>query len=150
MAVLLAPLPHAFNKFFPAQILAPESFLCQGLFHHVLCGDTGMVRTGDPQHVLALLAVVAAQGIDKGQIESMSYMQRACDVRRRNDNAVWIAALCGIRGEGLVIAPAFAPFCFHIRGLVTLGKSVGHLAFSMKVGDSWPHEQHAAHCNVVG
>jgi hypothetical protein len=60
------------------------------LDHH-LRGDAGVVGARLPQHVLAAHALEAAQNVLQRVVERMAHMQRAGDVRRRDDDAIGLA-----------------------------------------------------------
>ncbi len=87
------PLPNLFQKFLAAQ-RAAVGLLGGGeaALHHHLRGDAGMVRARLPQHVAAAHALEAAQNVLQGVVERMAHVQRAGDVRRRNDNGVGLGA----------------------------------------------------------
>ena len=121
VAVVLLPLPDAFDELFAAKVVAGLAFLGEGAFHHVLGGDARVVGAGEPQHLFALLAGVAAEHVDEGMVQGVADVQRARNVRRRNDNGERFARTVGIGGEGLVLFPVFAPVVFHGVGLVALG-----------------------------
>ena len=61
------------------------------LDHH-LGRDAGMVGAGLPQHVLAAHALEAAQDVLQRVVERVAHVQRAGDVRRRDDDAVGLGA----------------------------------------------------------
>ena len=84
VTVVFAPLPHALDEGFAAQVLTGLAFLGQSALHHVLGGDAGVVGAGHPQHVLALLAGMTAQHVDEGLVQGMPDVQGAGNVRRRD------------------------------------------------------------------
>ncbi len=74
---------------FSRPIVAAVGLLALGklaLDHH-LRGDAGMVHARLPQHVLAAHALEADQNVLQRVVERVAHMQRAGDVRRRNDDA---------------------------------------------------------------
>ena len=121
VAVFIAPFPHPVDKGFTAQILAALAFLGKGAFHHVLGGNARVVGAGHPEHVLALLAGVTAEHVNKCMVERMPYVQRARDVGRRNDNGIRLAGSVRIGRKGFVIFPVLAPPGFNVMGLIALG-----------------------------
>ena len=120
-AVFGPPLPDLFHELFPAQFLTPDALLGQPAFHHVLGGDTGMVRSRDPEDVSAFHLIVAPEDVLEGGVQGMAHMQRPGHVRRRNDH--------GKRWGGVVHLsfkqPFFDPFGVEFRldllGFVSLG-----------------------------
>eukprot|EP00825_Cyclidium_porcatum_P009000 TRINITY_DN14520_c0_g1_i1.p1 TRINITY_DN14520_c0_g1~~TRINITY_DN14520_c0_g1_i1.p1 ORF type:complete len:203 (+),score=16.23 TRINITY_DN14520_c0_g1_i1:55-663(+) len=44
-AIFLFPFPHLADKSLTAKVMPRLSFLTKGAFHHILRGDTGMIRT---------------------------------------------------------------------------------------------------------
>ena len=120
-AVLLAPLPDALDELLAAQILAALALLGEGALDHVLGGDAGVVGAGHPEDVASLLAVVAAERVDEGEVERMPYVQGAGHVRRRDDDGVGFARRVRVRSEGLLVPPVGAPFLFDAMRVVALG-----------------------------
>ena len=121
VAVVLFPLPHAFDEGFAAEVVAGLAFLGEGAFHHVLGGDARVVGTGEPEHLLALLAGVAAEHVDERVVQGVADVQCARDVWRRDDNGERFARAVGVGSEGLVLFPILTPVVFHGVGLVALG-----------------------------
>ena len=78
------------------------------LDHH-LGGDAGMVRARLPQHVAAAHALEAGEDVLQRVVERMAHMQRAGDVRRRDDDRERLRAR---RGAG---AGRKAPASSHRR-----------------------------------
>ena len=87
------PRPDFFQKSLAAEIAAAR-LLGRGelALHHHLRRYAGMVGSRLPQHVLAAHALVAAQDVLQGIVERMAHMQRAGDIRRRNDDGVGLGA----------------------------------------------------------
>ena len=121
VAVVLFPLPHAFDEGFASEVVAALAFLGEGAFHHILGGDARVVGTGQPEHLLALLAGVAAEHVDERVVQGVADVQRARDVWRRDDNGERFARAVGVGSEGLVLFPILTPVVFHGMGLVALG-----------------------------
>ena len=121
-AVLLLPFPHAFHKGFAAEVMAALAFLGKGTFHHVLGGDTGVVSTGNPEHVLALLAGMAAEHVLKGLVQGMADVKDTGDVGRRNDDGIRIARGGQVGSEGLLFFPVLAPVSFHFLRFIGFGQ----------------------------
>ena len=53
-----------------------------------LRGDAGVIRAGLPQRVVAPHAVVAGERVHQRVLERVPHVQRAGDVRRRDDDAI--------------------------------------------------------------
>ena len=77
------------------------------LDHH-LGGDAGMVGARLPEHVLAAHALEAAEHVLQRVVERVAHVQRAGDVRRRDDDRVGLGrgAVRPPGPEGLGLLPA--------------------------------------------
>lgn len=120
--VFLFPCPYPFDEGFASHIVAAFALFCQRAFHHVLGGDSGVIRTGNPQHFLALLAGMATEDILERMVQRMSDMQRAGYVRRGNDDGIGFSLGVHVGREGVVLFPVSAPVFFHVMGFVRLGQ----------------------------
>ncbi len=87
-AVLLSPLPDLVDERLPAQIVPRYAFRRQGLFHHVLRSDTGMVGTRHPQRVVSVHPLVADHDVLQGIVQCMPHVEDAGDVRGRDHDGV--------------------------------------------------------------
>ena len=76
--------------------------------HHHLGGDAGVVGAGEPQHRLALHAVVAGEDVLQRGVQRMADVQRARDVGRRDDHAEGIGL--GVARQGLLRAEGAGGF----------------------------------------
>ncbi len=87
------PGPDLFQERLAAEVAAAR--LAGGgeapLDHH-LGGDAGMVRARLPQHILAAHALEAAEDVLQGVVERVAHVERAGDVRRRNDDGERLGA----------------------------------------------------------
>ena len=91
--VLPLYLPGALKELLPPQIPAGKPLGLQAALHHVLGGDSGMVGSGNPQHIVPPHAVVANHNVLQGIVEAMAHVEDTGDVRRGNHH-----------GKGLVPA----------------------------------------------
>jgi hypothetical protein len=89
------------------------------LDHH-LRRDAGMVGAGLPQHVAAAHPLEAAQYILQRVVECVAHMQRAGDIRRRDDDreGFCIAHVGTAGAERARVFPKFRHAAFDIRRLV--------------------------------
>ena len=91
-----------------------------------LRGDAGVIHAGLPEHVLAAHALEADQHVLQGVVERMAHMQRAGDVRRRNDDAIRLGGLAIINlaasGERAGLQPALINGALDLGGLKGLLK----------------------------
>ena len=85
-AVLLLPLPHAGNERLAPDVVARQAVLCQHLLHHVLGGDTGVVRPGEPARVVPVHPLVADDDVLQGVVQGVPHVQPPGHVGRRNDD----------------------------------------------------------------
>src|SRR5690554_4480100 len=95
-------------------------------FYHHLRGDTCVVSTRLPKGVTALHTAVTNQRIHNGVIKTMTHMQAAGDVRRRNHNGVRLSRTLArhvLRGF-----PSLVPSAFNgVRLIVAVDAAMGHL-----------------------
>ena len=93
------------------------------LDHH-LRGDAGMVHARLPQHVLAAHALEADQDVLQRVVERVAHMQRAGDVRRRDDDGEGLGARLGTRAgaEGVRLLPELGDLRLDGGGIVGLVK----------------------------
>ena len=84
-ARLCFPVPDFVDECFTAIVVAGFAFLSSDLTlnHHLRC-DTRMVSPRLPQGVFTLHALIADHGVHDGLLESMTHVQAAGDVRRRD------------------------------------------------------------------
>src|SRR5690606_17647662 len=139
------PLPHFFEEFLPAQIVAADPFGPQLALHHHLGGDTGVVRTHLPQGVVALHAVVADQAIHDGVVEAVTHVQAAGDVGRRDHDAVGITLAGGL--EVAALFPGVVPVLLDglgVEGLVHVSGSPSGPARA--AGDGYTEREDTAGC----
>ena len=92
----LLPLPDALDELFAAEIVpAFLFFFQQPPLDDRLRGDAGMIGAGHPQRVEALHPLEADQDVLQRVVQRVAQMQRAGDVRRRDDDRIGLAAGSG-------------------------------------------------------
>ena len=89
------PLPDFLDELLARQVAAMDLLLHQLALDHHLRGDTGMVHARLPQHVLAAHALEAHQYVLQRIVERVAHMQRAGDIRRRDDDGEGLGTLLG-------------------------------------------------------
>ena len=85
---LAFPLPDPLDESFPTETCAGQAFSLEPPLHDHLRGDTGMVGAWLPQRRIAAHTAVAGECVHDGVLERMPHVQRARDVRRRDDDAI--------------------------------------------------------------
>ena len=99
------PLPHLADEFLAADVAALDLPLHQLAFDDHLRGDAGMIHAWLPEHVLAAHALEADEDVLQRVVERMAHMQRAGDVRRRDDDGerlgVFRSTCAGAEGVGI-------------------------------------------------
>ncbi len=95
------PRPDAADELLAAELAAVRLLALHELaLDNHLRGDAGVVRSRLPQHVAAAHALEADEHILQCVVQRVAHVERAGDVRRRNDDRVRL-------GPGTVGAPAF-------------------------------------------
>ena len=90
-AGFLLPLPYALDESVAPEVV-PGLFLDRELvLHDFLGGDAGVIGTHLPQRVHAAHALVAHQHVHYRLLEGVAHVQRAGDIRRRQQDAVRLA-----------------------------------------------------------
>lgn len=123
-ALIGFPLPDPFNEFFPTKIMPGFLFRGQLAFHHVLSGNTGVIRTRHPEGVVALHPMIAGEQILQGVVQGMADMEYAGHIGRRNHNGKGILTLCHFCAKGLVFQPVLIPALFNLLKLICFGQVV--------------------------
>ncbi|MNT34639.1 hypothetical protein D3C72_1706330 [compost metagenome] len=88
--------------------------------NHHLGRNARVVSPGLPQGVFALHALVTDHGIHDGLLESMTHMQTAGDVRRRDHDAEGLFAFIAVRLEIALLFPVLVKRLFDISWVVCL------------------------------
>ena len=122
---------RSMKEFLPAEVAAVRLLaLHQLALDHHLRGDAGMVGAGLPQHVAPAHALETDEDVLKRIVEGVPHMERAGDVRRRNDNCVRLAGRRavvprGAGGKGSSLFPSAIDGVFdrlRLIGLVEHGR----------------------------
>ncbi|MNI48335.1 hypothetical protein D3C73_1028940 [compost metagenome] len=130
--VLVLPGPYLLQEFLAAEIMAGNALLAQLLFYLSLRSNPGMVRSRQPEGVVALHPLRADQDILKREVKRMTDVQHARYVRRRNHNAVRLRIRPHAGLEEFVLHPVGIPFMLcrlriicsrHSAGGVIVGSS---------------------------
>ena len=111
VTVVFAPLPHALDEGFAAQVLTGLAFLGQSALHHVLGGDAGVVYAGNPEGIVALHPLHAGHDIRCRVALGMACMQaHAGRIGEHIQNIILgLGEIPHIRMEGIVFLPIFVP-----------------------------------------
>ncbi len=118
VAVFLLPLPYAIQEFLAAQVVLVQTFFGDFFFYLDLGSNAGVVFAWEPQHIEALHSLVTDQDILQGIVQCVAHVQLACDIRRREDDAVRF--LFGIRFimEYAMFFPEIVPSLFDRTGII--------------------------------
>ena len=125
--VLVLPLPDALDELFAAEIVAGLLlFLEQPPLDHGLRGDAGVIGAGHPEGVVALHPLAANENVLQRVVERVPEVQRAGDVRRRNDDRERLAAWIGRArcGSSRVRSPEVVPLALARLGVVDIAWGV--------------------------
>ncbi len=79
--------------------------------HDALRRNSRMVGSRQVKRVVALHAPPARQDVDLGVVEHVADVQRAGDVRRRNDDGTGRARIVHVGAKQLLVANIFAQRC---------------------------------------
>ena len=111
------PLPDALDELLAADLTAMQLPFGQLALHHHLRSDAGMIESGLPEHVEAAHALQAHQNVLQRVVERVAHVQRAGDVRRRNDDGERVLArlLAGACGKRLRIVPSLGDARLDVR-----------------------------------
>ncbi len=123
VAGIFLPLPHFFDEFFAAQIVARDALRVELALHHDLRGDARMIGARLPQRVVAAHAVIARQRVHQRLVETVPHVQRAGDVGRRQLDAEVFFFRCvesGLEIAGLL--PLGIPARFDVFRFKTFGE----------------------------
>ena len=90
-------------------------------FDDDLGGDTGMVGSGNPGRIEPAHAVVTYQPVHDGLVESMSHVQGACDIGRRELDGERGFVFVERSAEISSFFPFFAPVFFNFGWVERLG-----------------------------
>ena len=138
-ARVLLPLPNFFVEGFSTDVATVNTLRFELAFDHDLRGNARMVRTREPERVVARHTVIARERIHHGLIEGVPHVQNARDVGRRQLDGE--AGLFRVEAGSEVAArlPSRIPAGFNFRRFKALGKFglfVRHLEVLNKRGGS--------------
>ncbi|SKT40394.1 Uncharacterised protein [Mycobacteroides abscessus subsp. abscessus] len=105
-AGLAFPVPHLLDEQLATEVLFGFSVSGKLFFHHALGGDTGMVHTGQPQHLVALHPFAARQRVHQRVIQRVAHVQAAGHIRGRQHDRVAGLVAGRVGGEVSGIDPA--------------------------------------------
>ncbi len=115
------PLPDFVDKRIAAVVVTGFTFFSGNLaLNHHLGRDPSVVGADLPQGVFTLHTLVTDHGIHDGLLESMSHMQTAGDVRRRDHDAEGLFAFVAVRLEIALLFPVLVKRLFDILGVICL------------------------------
>ena len=84
LAAIADKLPGSLQESFAADLVLISPLLGQFIFDDGVNRHSGVVGTGQPEHVFPLLAGVPGHNVLKGQEQGVADAQRACLIRRRH------------------------------------------------------------------
>ncbi len=115
--ILLPPLPHALDEGLPAHRLAAQPFGGDLAIDHHLRRDPRVVRSGKPQHIVALHAPPARQDVLQRVVQRVSHVQASGDVWRRDHHGERRERRVGSGREHPELEPVGVPAIFDRSGL---------------------------------
>src|SRR5690606_27061367 len=122
-AGLLFPLPDLLDELLTPEVAPLDLLLHELALDDHLSGNAGVIRARLPEHVLSPHALEAAEDILERVVERMPHMERAGDVRWRDDDAVGLSPY-SIRPAG---AESACVLPFLVDPLLDFGRLVGLL-----------------------
>ena len=99
IAVFFLPVPCPLQKFLSAQVLLGQALFAHGLHDFGLGGNGSMVRSRQPERVIALHPFVTDENILQGIVQSVSHVQLSRNVGRRNHDGIGLCAFLGGLGR---------------------------------------------------
>src|SRR5205807_4372507 len=124
-AGLLLPAPHAAQELLTADLVLRLTLGGELALHDHLGRDARVVGAGDPEGVEALHALHAHHDVLQGDVERVSHVQRARDVRRRDDDRERLLLRRELGPEVAVLLPDRIPARLDGSGLVAIGDGGG-------------------------
>ena len=118
-AVFFFPRPNAFQKFFTPYIITCFPFFFSKLFFHLdLRCDPRMIRTGDPDHVIAFHPFKTHEDILERIVERMAHMKLTRYIGRGHDDAEGLTRRFGFLMEIPFFFPKIIPLLFDFSGII--------------------------------
>mmetsp|Transcript_71249 Transcript_71249/g.204392 ORF Transcript_71249/g.204392 Transcript_71249/m.204392 type:complete len:412 (+) Transcript_71249:2265-3500(+) len=100
--VLVLPRPDSLQELLAAQVVARQLLvLVEQFLHDALRGDAGVVQAREPQREVAAHPVPPRQRILNGAGQGVPNVQRARDVRRRDDHDEFLGLASALAGLGV-------------------------------------------------
>ena len=115
---LFFPFPDFVEEFFATQVVAVQTLCFDLTLNQHLGGDTGMVGARLPQGIATLHAAETDQGVHDRVVKTVTHVQAAGDVRRRDHDGVRVTR--ALRGKIILFFPGFVPGSFNGVRLVGL------------------------------
>ncbi len=115
-----APFPDGCDELLPPQLVPVGAIGGQFFFHHVLGGDTGMIRPGHPQDAVPFKSAITAHDVLHGVVQGVSHVQHPGDVGRRNDDGIGLLGGILIGGKQFLLLPVGVPALFDFIGGIAL------------------------------
>jgi len=117
-AGLVFPFPDLVQELLAAQVMAVQTLCFDLTLNQHLGGDTRVVGARLPQGVATLHAAETDQGVHDRVVKTVTHVQAAGDVRRRDHDGVRVAR--ALRGKIILFFPGFVPGSFNGVRLVGL------------------------------
>ena len=116
VARLLFPFPHFLGERFATEVVAIHALRGELAFDHDLRRDPRVIGARNPRSVFAAHARVAHACIHHGLVEGVAHVQRAGDVRRRQEDAVGLFVGMNAGFAVAALFPQRAPVRFDRGG----------------------------------
>ena len=109
--------PGALKKSLATQIVAALALFFKLALNNILGSNAGVVCTGNPQGIIAFHTVIADNDVLQCIVQTVSHMEHARYVRRRNDDRICTGTFSTVTmNRRFFIACRFKiTFCFPFR-----------------------------------
>src|SRR5579884_414590 len=114
----LFPSPDPLDELLSTELMSVEFLLYKLALDDVLCGDAGVIGSGDPKCVETAHPLPSSQNILKSVVERMPHVQRAGHVRRGDHHRKGGAIRLGQSMEESFLLPEGNPFFFDLLWIV--------------------------------
>ena len=112
-AVFLPPLPGAFQKALPADVLLGQTLFRQGFHDLHLGGDRGVIRAGEPKHLIPGHALIAGDGVLQRIVQGVAHVELARDVGGRDHDGERGLLRVRLCVEIAALLPFLVPFALY-------------------------------------
>jgi hypothetical protein len=119
-AVLLSPLPHELDETLSPYLLPRPSLGCELSLDNILCGDSRVVRSRQPEGVVPLHPPPADEDVLYRVVQAMPHVERACHIGRRYDDCKRFLIRIDLGREQFLVFPEFVPLSLHTLRVVLL------------------------------